>query len=94
VAGQDAFYEWLPEPGAVVCIHLDPLYGWRLDESRRLRNAPVPKAVRQGVVAELRKMGVHVGLTSWDIESALSRAHEADFRAPNLIETVDYCFGD
>lgn len=74
-----AFYEWTGEPGAVLEIHRDPLFGWRLEEARLRHNAVMPESARGALIDDLRAMGVRVGRTSWEIQSALGRATLPDF---------------
>ena len=88
--GISAFYEWTGEPGAVVEIDRDPLFGWRLDQARALDNALVAEPARSAIIAELRSWGVHVGRSQWDLRNALDRATNDDFK----LETLEACIAD
>jgi len=89
-AGASAFYEWTGDPGAVVGLERDPLFGWRLDQARAVDNAPVDEPARSAIVAELRSWGVHVGRSQWDLRNALDRACKANFQ----LESLETCIGD
>jgi hypothetical protein len=92
--GTGAYYEWRETPGAIVEIWQDQLFGWRLDEAKGPRNAPVPAPMREAITAELRGMGVHVGLRGGEIEDALARAPWASFRRPDEAATINDLYGD
>jgi hypothetical protein len=94
VEGASVFYEWDGPPTVVLELQRDPLFGWRLNEARLLRNASVPPPARAQLTAELRGMGVHVGRTSWALQSELARAHEALFRRDTPEETLNFVYGD
>jgi hypothetical protein len=91
-AGDAAFYEWVGPPGAIVGLWTDPLFGWRLNEAKLVRNASVPAALREAIVAEVRAMGVHTGATAWQVQHDLSQAHEADFRLQSPEEILAEAF--
>lgn len=69
--GTSVFFEWLPQPRAVVEVTRDKLFGWRLDQARLEDNAAVPEPTRTAICEELRSMGVHIGRSEWDILDAL-----------------------
>ncbi len=93
VTGQTAYYEWTEAPGAIVEIWRDHLHGWRLSEARLHKNAPAPAEMRDAITAELRGMGVHVGLTAWQFETALSAAVRQDFVRPDETQEINALFG-
>jgi hypothetical protein len=92
--GCAAYYEWTGSPGAIVEIWHDHLFGWRLDEAKGPKNATLPRPVRDAINAELRAMGVHVGLRGWEFEDAVARAGRPNFRRPDEAETIDDIYGD
>lgn len=94
VLGEAAYYEWTQAPGAVVEIWRDHLFGWRLDEAKGPKNAPIPKETRDAITAELRAMGVHVGLRGWEFENAIGRAARPGFRRPDEAEAIADLYGD
>lgn len=92
--GWNHYYEWLGEPGAVICVVDDYLFGWRLDEALAADNAPVAPAARRALEGELIRMGVHVGRTAWELRNLVDRANTAGFTLKPTTETVDELFGD
>jgi hypothetical protein len=74
--GEAAVYEWMEAPCAIIELVRDDYFGWRLNEARLVRNATVPLAARERIVAELRAQGVHVGRTGWQIQNALEDAQD------------------
>lgn len=91
-SGWSAYYEWTGEPGAIVEIGRDHIFGWRLEQARLADNRPVPFEVREEIVAELALMGVHVGRSGWELDRALSR-FDGDWRPPSVEEVVAEAFG-
>jgi len=69
--GTSAYYEWIESPGAVVEIRRDRLHGWRLNQARLQGNKAILEPMRSLIVQDLNGMGVHVGRTQWQIDSAL-----------------------
>lgn len=92
VDGTSAFYEWTGDPAAVLEILRDPLFGWRLEEARLRHNAVMPEAARGALIDDLRALGVRVGRTSWEIQSALGRATLPDFTFGTPEEGVRWRF--
>lgn len=92
--GCGAYYEWVGQPGAILEIWRDHLYGWRLDEAKGPKNAPVPKGLRDAITSELRQMGVHVGFRGWEFEDALARAARSNFVRPDEAEAISELYGD
>lgn len=91
--GWSAFYEWLGQPGAVVGITRDHVFGWRLDEARIARNAAVPEALREEIISELALMGVHVGRSGWAIDRLLREDVGRGYRYWPVEEDVAEAFG-
>jgi hypothetical protein len=94
-SGQSAYYEWLPAPGAVIEISRDRLRGWTLEQARLAGNDPVPEPARSEIMAELLRMGVHVGRSLWALDDALddlARAPTATQRTE--AEAIGDLFGD
>jgi hypothetical protein len=93
-SGRTIYFVWRGEPGAVIDVSRDTLFGWRFDEARLARNAAVPLAMREAILRELRSMGVHVGSTAWAFNAALNRAGAG--HAPALTDEADLAeaFGD
>ncbi|MGA0600347.1 hypothetical protein ACO2Q3_06535 [Caulobacter sp. KR2-114] len=91
--GDSAFYEWTAEPGAVVQIARDPLFGWRLEQARGPRNQAVPPADRDAIAAVLRGWGVHVGRSHWELRNALEEADNDRFELQALATSIDELFG-
>jgi len=69
--GVSAYYEWIGDPSVVLEINRDRLHGWTLDQARLAGNKPVPEPTRGAIIAELGAMGVYVGRTLWQLDSAL-----------------------
>lgn len=86
-------YEWLGEPGGVVSIVDDFVYGWRLEEALAADNRPLPALARREVEAELAAMGVHVGRSAWELKRLLGSAARPTFVLPRREEEVDHLFG-
>lgn len=91
-SGWCAYYEWMGEPGAMIEITRDHIFGWRLEQARIAGNRAVPEALREEIISELALMGVHVGRSGWELERALSSIEGAR-RAPSVEETVAEVFG-
>ena len=91
--GWSAFYEWLGPPGAVVGITRDHVFGWRMDEARISRNAPVPNALRDEITSELALMGVHVGRAGWALERLLREDVGRDYDYWPVENDVAEAFG-
>ncbi len=87
------YYEWRGEPGAVVCISRDPLFGWRLDEALGAQNALLPPKTRQAIEVELKAMGVHLGRSAWQLRALVEQASRERFALPPPQEAVDELFG-
>lgn len=91
-SGWSAYYEWIGEPGAIVEIGRDHIFGWRLEQARLADNEPVPHELREQIVSELALMGVHVGRSGWELDRALS-GFAGDWRPPSVEEVVAEAFG-
>ncbi|HEY0651307.1 hypothetical protein [Phenylobacterium sp.] len=91
--GWAAFYEWLGQPGAIVAITRDHVFGWRMDEARVARNAAVPEALREEIISELALMGVHVGRSGWSIDRLLRDDVGRDYRYWPVADDVAEAFG-
>lgn len=91
--GWMAFYEWSGPPGAIVAVARDHVFGWRMDEARTSRNAPVPEAVRDEIRSELALMGVHVGRSGWALDRLLRDDVGRGFRYWPVAEDVAEAFG-
>lgn len=91
-SGWSAYYEWTGEPGAIVEIGRDHIFGWRLEQARLADNEPVPHDLREAIVSELALMGVHVGRSGWELDRALS-GFAGDWRPPSVEEVVAEAFG-
>ena len=89
-----AFYEWLGEPGAVIELFDDRLFGWRLNEVKLAKNEVVPPEQRAPIVEGLRQLGVHVGRTSRGVSSALNWAERSDFELDSLDQAIGELFTD
>ena len=94
VDGVSVYFEWTEAPGAIVEVYRDRLYGWRLSEAKLVGNAPVPEPLRGAICDELRAMGVHLGRSSWELESAASAAARADFRFASVEAAIAQKFSD
>lgn len=92
--GWSEFFEWKGDPSAVVEVYRDPLFGWRLEEARLMENKTVPQPTRGQIIAELRRMGVHVGRSDWELTSLLAQAGKPDFRLTSIEAQVGERFGD
>ncbi len=92
--GDYAYYEWLGAPGAVLELHRDRLFGWRLSQARLDRNRTVPEPLREEIMAELRGLGVHIGRSAWDIENALRRAARPGFSLQGTQAVIEDLFTD
>lgn len=92
LTGDAAYYEWVGEPGAVICLWKDWLYGWKLDEAKLAGNEPIPEPMREVIAAEVRAMGAHVGRAAWRLEDALEEAHEANFVFADQQQDFQDCF--
>jgi hypothetical protein len=78
-SGWSAYYEWVGPPGAVLEVSRDAVFGWRLEQARLARNAPVPDALREEIISELALIGIHVGRNGWELDRALSADPARDF---------------
>lgn len=92
--GDSAFYEWSGPPGAIIEIDRDPLFGWRLSETRLKDNAVMAAADRPRLLADLAAMGVHVGRSGWDLQSATWSAVRPDFQLEPVEEMLRGRFGE
>lgn len=92
--GNSAYYEWLGSPGAIVEIVRDPIYGWRLDETKLKDNAVMAAPDRQALIAALRDMGVQVGRPHWSLTYALEAALNGRDDADTLDQAVARLFED
>jgi len=91
--GDSAFYEWTGDPGAVVQITRDPLFGWRLEQARGPRNQAVPPADRDAIAAVLHAWGVHIGRSHWELRNAIEEADNDRFELQALATSIDELFG-
>jgi len=91
--GRSALYEWTGNP--TVCVELvnDDLFGWSLNEARLRRNDAVPAATREKIVAELKTMGVHVGVPGRQFQYALEAAQDGQAWFPHGADEVNWMFG-
>jgi hypothetical protein len=94
VGGFAAYYEWTGNPGAVVEISRDAIFGWRLEEAKGPNNEALDKHSRASLVAELTAMGVHVGRSGWQLERALCPDVGRGWRLPSVAEDLADVFGD
>jgi hypothetical protein len=78
-SGHSALYERGGEPGAIIELARDPVFGWRLSEARLAQNAPIEQPLRGEIIEDLRKVGVHIGRPYRQLAQALSWAHEPGF---------------
>jgi hypothetical protein len=88
-----AWYEWLGPPGVMIELINDGLYGWALRQARLTGNAPVPADRRTEITAALREMGVHVGMSSWDVVRALRAAREGEPQT-SVEQAIGWCYGE
>lgn len=93
VGGFSAYYEWTGNPGAIVEIGRDAIFGWRLEEAKGPNNAALDKDSRASLIAELVAMGVHVGRSGWQLERALCRDVGRGWRLPSVAEDLVEVFG-
>jgi hypothetical protein len=91
-SGWSAYYEWTGEPGAIVEIGGDHIFGWRLEQARLADNEPVPHHLREEIISELALMGVHVGRSGWELDRAL-RGFAGHWRPPSVEDVVAEAFG-
>jgi hypothetical protein len=94
IRGQSVFFEWRDDPGAIVEIYRDPLFGWRFDEARLADNRTIVEPMRSELIAELRRIGVHVGRSDWELNEALEAAAKSKFRLKSIEDALDWRFGD
>ena len=92
--GRSAVYEWVGTPGTIVEVVRDDVYGWRLNEAAIRRNEAVPAAARERIQAELEALGVHVGLSSYQLQSALESAQEGNAWFPENGAGETWMWGD
>lgn len=92
--GWRAFYEWDGAPGVVVGVARDHVFGWRMDEARTVRNAPVPEAVREEIISELALMGMRVGRSGWALDRLLREDVGRGYRFWPADEDVAEAFGE
>jgi hypothetical protein len=93
VGGFSAFYEWTANPGAIVEISRDAIFGWRLEEAKGPNNDPLDKDSRAALAAELATLGIHVGRSGWQLERALRPDVGRDWRLPSVAEDLVEVFG-
>jgi hypothetical protein len=94
VGGFSAYYEWTANPGAIVEISRDAIFGWRLEEAKGPNNDALDKHSRASLVAELTAMGVYVGRSGWQLERALCPDVGRGWRLPSVAEDLADVFGD
>ena len=92
--GTAAFYEWLGPPGAIVEIVRDPVYGWRLDETKLKGNAVMAEPDRLALIETLHAIGVHIGRNSWNLSWAIGAAAEGREEGGTVAEAVARAFED
>jgi len=92
-SGWSAYYEWTGDPGAMIEISRDHIFGWRLEQARLAGNEPVPEALREQIVSELALMGVHVGRGGWELERALSQQEDHRYPVRPVEAAVAEAFG-
>ena len=92
-SGWSAFYEWLGEPGAVVELGRDHIFGWRLEQARLADNVPVTHEVREAIACELALMGVYVGRSGWELDRAISSRGAEPFPLRSADEALAEVFG-
>jgi hypothetical protein len=93
VGGFSAYYEWAGNPGAVVEISRDAIFGWRLEEAKGPNNDALDKDSRASLAAELTAMGVHVGRSGWQLERALCPDVGRGWRLPSVADDLVEVFG-
>lgn len=91
--GRSALYEWTGTPSVIVEIARDELFGWRLNEARLRRNDAVPAATREKIIAELKALGVHVGVSGRQFQYALESAQDGAAWFPDAAQDVNWMFG-
>ena len=91
-AGENAYFEWIDQPGAIVQVWRDPIYDWSLCEAKLARNAAVPAPQRAAIIAELKALGVHLGRSHWNVHNALRGAMHAGYVAEPNIDDVTWLF--
>jgi hypothetical protein len=93
VGGFSAYYEWTGNPGAVVEISRDAIFGWRLEEAKGPNNDALDKDSRASLVAELTAIGVYVGRSGWQLERALCPDVGRGWRLPSVADDLVEVFG-
>jgi len=93
VGGFSAYYEWTGNPGAIVEIGRDAIFGWRLEEAKGPNNDVLDKDSRAALVAELTALGVYVGRSGWQLERALCPDVGRGWRLPSVAEDLVEVFG-
>lgn len=93
LTGELVFGEWLENPGAIFQIRRDWAFGWRLDQARGRRNEGVEEHTRAALGAELRQLGIRVGISGDDLRAAAARAEAGEARNPFLVEDHERVFG-
>ncbi|MFN3856243.1 MAG: hypothetical protein ACK4RV_00720 [Caulobacter sp.] len=91
-SGEYAYFEWTTNPGAIIEVTRDAIYGWRLSEAAIAGNDAVPKPLRRVLADDLRAIGVHVGRSQYDMRDLLRNAHEVTFKMVPLEEAFDDAF--
>jgi hypothetical protein len=91
--GDHAYYEWLGEPGAVVELYRDQVIGWRFEQARLARNAPVPAALGRRIEAELASMGVALDRPYWQLRQAVYMIGTPQLALPTLDALAGERFG-
>lgn len=92
--GRSAIYEWKGKHPTVIEIVQDEHYGWRLNEARVHQNGSVPEETQRLIRKEMEAMGVHVGLSTWQLQNALSQAQSGQAWFPDVGEEVRWVFED
>lgn len=93
VGGFSAYYEWTSNPGAIVEISRDAIFGWRLEEAKGPNNDALDHDSRASLVADLTAMGVHVGRSGWQLERALCPDVGRGWRLPSVADDLVEVFG-
>jgi hypothetical protein len=94
VTGWSVYYEWTGGEGAIVEIERDAMFGWRLNEAKGRKNAPIAKDERAELAAELATLRVYVGRSGWQLERALNGDVGRGWRLPGVAEDLADVFGD
>jgi hypothetical protein len=89
-----AIYEWLGEPGAVVELADDRLFGWRLREVKLANNEAVPTDQRAPFIEVLRALGVHVGRCAGGVSRSLAWAESKEFELDSRDQAIADVFND